>query len=344
MKREDIENLRNQVGCAAALETAGFAVDIKESSLRAAKFRRGSVIIIVTHEGRGWFDPLSDDKGDVFSLVSHLHHVGFVEGLERIAALIGFLPQASAWSRAAGERTQSASVAGRWEHRRRPWRGSATWKYLCGERCLPPRVVHSAIDQGALREGPYGSMWAAHTDADGVITGWEERGAEWRGFATGGAKVLFRFGAADPIRFCVTEAAIDAMSLAATEGIRDGTLYLSTGGGWSPNTEAALRFLVTPPGVQLVAATDANSQGDMFAERLRVLADDAGCDWSRLRPPEEDWNETLRVGEKERSEKKERGRDVPHARRPRQGRLCPAEPALDTNDRDAGGSERVMKD
>ena len=37
-------------------------------------------------------------------------------------------------------------------------------------------------------------MWAAHTDAAGIVTGWEERGPEWRGFATGGAKVLFRLG------------------------------------------------------------------------------------------------------------------------------------------------------
>lgn len=344
MKREDIENLKNQVGCAAVLETAGFAPDARESTRRAPKFRRGSDIIIVTHEGRGWFDPLSDDKGDVFSLVSHLHHVGFAEGLERVAALIGFQPSAPVWRQAISERTQSFSVVERWEHRRRPWRGSATWEYLCRQRCLPPRVVLSAIDQDILREGPYGSMWAGHTDADGIVTGWEERGAEWRGFATGGTKVLFRFGAAAPSRLCVTEAGIDAMSLAAIEGIREGTLYLSTGGGWSPNTEAALRILVTPPGAQLVAATDANSQGDMFAERLRVLADDAGCDWSRLRPPEEDWNATLKVREKERSEKKERGRDLPHARRPRQGRLCPAEPALDPAGRDVGGSERVMKD
>ncbi|KKZ83535.1 hypothetical protein RPHASCH2410_PD01215 (plasmid) [Rhizobium phaseoli Ch24-10] len=45
-------------------------------------------------------------------------------------------------------------------------------------------------------------------------------------------------------------------------------------------------------GVQMAAATDANPQGEVFAERLRTLADDAGCDWLRLRPSEEDWNET----------------------------------------------------
>ena len=77
----------------------------------------------------------------------------------------------------------------------------------------------------------------------GVITGWEERGPSWRGFATGGAKELFRLGASDCSRICVTEAAVDAMSLAALEELRDDTLYVSTGGGWAPATEEAIRAL-----------------------------------------------------------------------------------------------------
>jgi hypothetical protein len=47
------------------------------------------------------------------------------------------------------------------------------------------------------------------------------------------------------LRLAVTEAAIDAMSLAA--GSSDGTLYLSAGGGWSPAMQAALRELAPQP-------------------------------------------------------------------------------------------------
>ena len=185
-------------------------------------------------------------------------------------------------------------------------------------------------------------MWAAHTDNAGAVTGWEARGPEYRGFASGGAKVLFRLGPDTALRLAVTEAAIDALSLAAIEGLREGTLYLSTGGGWSPSTEAALHHIASRPEVLLVAATDANPQGDMFAERLRALADEARCDWSRLRPPEEDWNEVLKIREQEKRERKEGG--VPHSHRPRQGKLRPAEPALDPAGRDAGGRRGVMKD
>jgi len=163
-------------------------------------------------------------------------------------------------------------------------------------------------------------MWAAHVDADGGVTGWDERGPDWRGCSTGGSNVRFRFGSLEAERLGVTEAAIDAMSLAAFEGSREGSLYLSTGGGWSPATEAAVRVLAARPGAQLVAATDANSQGETFADRLRDIAENSGCDWFRLTPPADDWNDARRAREKE---KKERGREgrrgLPHARRPRQG-------------------------
>jgi len=343
MKRREIEALRDQVSCAAVLEHAGFAIDAKESTRRAVKFRRGGEIIIVTYQGRGWFDPLSDAKGDVFRLVEHLDRVGFLEGAERVASLVGFQITQAEWQPAKDGERCDLSLPDRWQSRRRPWPGSSSWRYLNGERYLPATVLRATVKGDLLREGPQGSMWAAHRDQAGVLTGWEARGPQYRGFASGGTKVLFRFGSENPLRLTVTEAAIDAMSLAAIEGLRQGTLYLSTGGGWSPTTEAALRALAAKPGVQLVAATDANPQGDMFSERLRTLADDAGCDWTRLLPPEEDWNETLKIREREKRERTEGG-GVPHARRPRQGRLRPAEPALDPDGRDVGGSEGVMKD
>ncbi|NKL23553.1 DUF3991 and toprim domain-containing protein [Rhizobium leguminosarum] len=342
MNRKEIEALRERVGCAAVLEHAGFAIDAKESTRRAVKFRRGAEIIIVSHEGRGWFDPLSDAKGDVFGLVEHLDHVGFLEGAGRVADLVGFAITEPEWQAPAPDHGHDLSLPERWQARRRPWPGSSTWAYLCGERFLPAILLRATIRQDRLREGPYGSMWAAHTDNAGAVTGWEARGPEYRGFASGGTKVLFRLGPDTALRLAVTEAAIDAMSLAAIEGLRDGTVYLSTGGGWSPSTEGALRQLASRPDALLLAATDANPQGELFAERLRALADTVGCDWSRLRPPEEDWNETLKIREKEKRERKEGG--VPHSRRPRQGKLRPAEPALDPAGRDAGGPEGVMKD
>jgi hypothetical protein len=320
MEKKELEHLRDRVPCAVVLEQAAFAVDVKESTRRAVKYRRGAEIIIVIHEGRGWFDPLSDAKGDVFSLVEHLDGISFVESLGKVATLVGFVASEPVWTRTFRDPAPSDAIPDRWAKRRKPWRGSMTWRYLRDERCLLETIIRTAIRDNLLREGPRGSMWAAHTDDEGAITGWEERGPDWRGFSTGGSKVAFRLGATNALRLCVTEAAIDAMSLAAFEGLREGSLYLSTGGGWSPTTEAALRRLVKRPGALLVAATDANSQGEAFASRVRDIADEAGCDWLRLRPPAEDWNDALRAREKDREEKKKEGRrGLPHARRPRQG-------------------------
>lgn len=344
MKRRDIEEIRERVGCGAVLETSGFAIDAKESTRRAVKYRRGGEIVIVTHGGQGWFDPLGDDKGDVFSLVARLDGGGFLDALDRVAGLIGFQSIEPEWMAAAPTKTAIATIHDRWISRRNPRPSSETWRYLRFTRFIPVRILKGAIKQGVLREGPYGSMWAGHVDEDGNICGWEERGPDWRGFATGGAKVLFRLGPSGAHRLCVTEAAIDAMSLAAIEGMREDTLYLSTGGGWSPNTAAALRQLARHPDVQLVAATDANRQGEAFAYRLRQVADQAGCDWLRLRPPTDDWNEVLKCQEREKQEKEGEMNGVPHSRLPRQGRLRPAAPALDPGGHDAGGPGEVVED
>lgn len=292
MDKREIEEMRQKVGCAALLEKDGWKVDVKESSRRAIKYRRDSNIIIVIHEGRGWFDPLSPAKGDVFSLAEHLGADGFVEACDRVADMVGFLPSAPAWRRPARPKALE-SIAERWGHRLKPRSGSRAWRYLTDERGLPAEIVKQAVACDLLREGPKGSMWAAHNDSAGALTGWEERGPAWRGFASDGAKDLFRFGPARSERICITEAAIDAMSLAAIEVHRSDTLYVSTGGGWSPATEEAIRSLAKRANARLVAATDNNRQGDVYADRVRAIATDASAQYVRLRPCAGDWNEDL---------------------------------------------------
>lgn len=316
MRRNEVEELRARVPCGAVLDKAGFIVDLKESTRRAVKYRRGGDIIIVIHDGRGWFDPLGEAaaKGDVFSLVEHLAGVGFAEGLHHVAGLVGYEPAKPAWTRPLREAQAERPIPDRWQARRRPWPGSMTWRYLTGERALSGNTLRDGIRQERIREGPNGSMWAAHSNDNGSVTGWEERGPQWRGFASGGAKVLFRLGQLDARRICVAEAAIDAMSLAEIEGRRDDSLYLSTGGGWAPATEAAIRALVERPDALLVAATDNNQQGAAYARRLASIAVEAGCGYERLQPTADDWNEDLKAMKERRNEE-----DLPHAQLPRQG-------------------------
>lgn len=294
MEKKDIEELRQKVCCGALLEKAGWEVDRKESTRRAVKYRHGeNKIIIVIHEGRGWFDPLSPKKGDVFDLAEHLGADGFTDALARVADHVGFVPTMPAWKPPARSGAVP-SLIDRWNARSAPHPRSATWRYLARARAFPDHVIADAVAQDLLREGPQGSMWAAHSNAAGRIIGWEERGPHWRGFATGGTKELFRLGPLRSDRICITEAAIDAMSLAVIEVLRPDTLYVSTGGGWAPATDSAIREIAARTGALLVAATDNNRQGEVYADRVRAIAAETSAPYARARPRAGDWNEDLK--------------------------------------------------
>jgi hypothetical protein len=116
----------------------------------------------------------------------------------------------------------------------------------------------------------------------------------------GGTKTLFRFGRAGKgvCRLAVTEAPIDALSLAAIDGRGTDTLYVATGGAIGPRTvsalQGAMRVIVGAPGARLVAATDANRAGDRYAERLTEIAAEVGIAVECLRPiGATDWNNIL---------------------------------------------------
>ena len=147
MEKADLEELRGKVPCSAVLEDAGFALDLKESTRKAMKYRREAEIIIVIHDGKGWFDPLSEGKGDVFKLVEHLRGVRFVKAMNEVADLVGYVPTDQHWERKPRDRKPDLSIPERWNARRRPWRGSATWRYLRDERLVPEAVIRAALAQ-----------------------------------------------------------------------------------------------------------------------------------------------------------------------------------------------------
>ncbi len=72
------------------------------------------------------------------------------------------------------------------------------------------------------------------------------------------------------------------------------TLYVGTGGGWSPATDTPLRRIAMG-NVRLVAVTDNNRQGEVNAERVRAIADEAGIASIRLRPRGDDCYDDLRM-------------------------------------------------
>jgi hypothetical protein len=306
-QEDELIRLRASVNCATVLErlAAGWALDQAESTRKALKFRRGpGEIVIVNHDGRGWFDPLSEAKGDVFSLVQHLEpSLNFGQVRKRLRSVAGIAPAYPVLPKLPNSIASAKSPAERWAARRPLRRGSPTWRYLTEARCLPDAVLKMAAAADVVREGPYGSAWFAHRNHGGVLTGIEMRGPNFRGFTADGAKTLFRFGQGRGrfSRLAVFEAPIDALSMAAFEQLRADTLYVATAGGIGPDTITALaqlfEELLCQPGAIVAVGTDNDAPGERHAKRLAALIEAAGLPWERAKPPADakDWNEFLKI-------------------------------------------------
>jgi Toprim-like/Protein of unknown function (DUF3991) len=308
----ELEQMRAGVSCAVLLErhSSPWQLDRKESTRRCLKYRRAEgEILLVTHEGRGWWDPGSTAKGDIFALVQYLNpEVNFGQVRKILRPFIGLSPSFPLHERVSSKEKQDVPFVVKWERRKVPTRGSPSWRYLTDVRRLPVPIVAAAISAGMLREGPYASAWFAHRDHDGQLTGIEMRGPNYRGFSPGGTKTLFRLpgrlrtSTVPTSRMVVTEAPIDAMSVAALEHLRADTLYVATAGGMGPGTIAALErelwTLSTQEGGELVIATDADDAGDSYAARLTEMARAIDLKSSRLRPSggANDWNDVLKKG------------------------------------------------
>ena len=305
----ELEELR-AVSCSALLERLPppWRLDKAESTRNCLKYRRGKgEIILVTHEGRGWWDPGSTTaRGDVFSLVQHLQPgTNFGQVRKVLREFVGISPSYPVHERTSEREAPAVPVLERWARRRPVWRGSPAWTYLTEMRRIPSVVVTAAVRHEQMREGPQASAWFAHRDHAGRLTGIEIRGPEYRGFSAGGDKTLFRLPGAplgsrlSVTRLAVTEAPIDAMSLAAIERLRADTLYIGTAGGMGPHTLEALdqllRAIAGHPEALTVAAFDADPQGERYAGFLAEMADKAGVASERLAPPDgwNDWNQVL---------------------------------------------------
>jgi hypothetical protein len=303
----EIEQLKAGVSCAALLERLPpvWRLDRGESSRRSLKYRRGDgEILIVNHDGHGWWDPLSDRKGDIFTLVQHLDPgLSFGAARRLLRDFVGIAPTFPEVFRARRARAPSLSVVQRWDRRRSLSDGSPTWRYLAQQRGLPECILLAACMADAIREGPHGSAWFAHRNGAGLLTGIEMRGSDYRNFSAGGGKTLFRLagGPGGLTRVAVCESAIDALSLAAIERSRHDTLYAATTGGMGPGTIAALQQLlqnlIADPAGLLIAATDADAPGRRHAARLGDLAAEAGVQFHAILPPNglNDWNDVLRA-------------------------------------------------
>ena len=293
LARDELDELRARVDCRTVLEAGGWELDAKESTRGAVKYRNGAArIVIVTHEGKGWFDPLADRRGDALALAQYVWGGNLGHARKALRPLAGIAPKLVPMRQSAA--APLADAGRTWDEARQLCPGSQCWRYLIETRGLPVASVERAAQAGVLREGIYGTVWARHQVAQGQVTGWEMRGPNFKGFVKGGGKTLFWMGTrATCNRLAVTESFIDALSLASIEGWPDGSLYASTGGGYGPETAKALQAIL-PDNGRLVAATDQGTGGEILAGRLHELATAGSAGFRRLCPDAEDWNTQLR--------------------------------------------------
>lgn len=306
--QDEIAALRQSVHCSVILEREGWRIDPVESTRHALKYRRGSgEILIVNHDDRGWWNPLGVEKGDCFTLIQFLHpemNFGHVrKELRAIAGVSPSYPVAPAPARVTGNPDIPPLV--RWQAKPTLTPATKAWHYLAERRRIPAAILHMASAQDCVRAGGFGSAWFAHRDHRGDLTCIEARGPNFRGVLRGGHKTLFRFApgqfAGSFQRVAVTEAPIDALSLAAIENGRPDTIYVGTTGGMGPGTVEALQLLATDVaavGGHVVIATDADQPGDRHATRIGDALASIGVSIERLRPTghANDWNDVLRSG------------------------------------------------
>jgi hypothetical protein len=288
----ELETLREKVDCRTLLERDGWTTDAPRPNAISTKYRKDGAIIVVVHTSKGWFDPLSDRKGDVISLAQHLWGLNIGQVRRELRPLAGIQPSYATSS--ADTRPPTPLDATRaWTRATRLLPGSDGWSYLTVARGLPADTLRRANTADLLRAGILGTVWFKHRTLDGTPTGWEMRGPGYQAFSKGGSKVLFWI--ANPLtatRIAITESAIDALSLATIERWPDHTAYVSTGGGFGPLAAETLRAMVSN-GPQLVAATDNDAGGHLIAERLHKLAVEADATFDRLLPTAKDWNAQL---------------------------------------------------
>lgn len=108
----EIETLKREVSCATMLEHLPPPLTLHkgESTRHALKYRRGAgEILIVNHDQRGWWDPMSDARGDARCIMQRLDrslYFGQVrQALRRFAGVAPSFPEALRPRKAAADVT-----------------------------------------------------------------------------------------------------------------------------------------------------------------------------------------------------------------------------------------------
>lgn len=161
--------------------------------------------------------------------------------------------------------------------------------YLNVKRGVPEALVDRAIDKGFLFADQRANVVFRLRDETGKEIGFEKRGTFDKPFhSVYGEKGLFFLGNGNASKAAFVESGIEALSYKA---LHPDALVISTTGNAIERPHLVAERLLAR-GVQVVAAFNADKDGDRFANRF---SERLGSKVERHRPEEKDWNLVLRA-------------------------------------------------
>lgn len=219
--------------------------------------------------------------GGAIDLAMHLHRLGFTQAVQWLSQSFPATvrPVSHPLAAPVALALPSPDPSKLWRVRR----------YLLGERALPPALIESLIQSGALYADGRANVVFLLLGKEKEPVGAELRGTTarpWRGMAPGSQKDLGFFAIPpDPLLAVIlVESAIDAISCSA--------LYpqhrcISTAGARAnPHWLAPL----IAQGQTVSCGFDADPVGENMAQAMIALHPSI----QRLRPPQHDWNDVLK--------------------------------------------------
>jgi hypothetical protein len=297
----ELERFKTEINLVEFACSYGYELDRKESSRTSFVMRHqdgDKIVVAIDTDGHGIFFSVRDDRqhGSVIDFVKWKSGANLGQSRQILRQWIAnptsLFPTAQKCQPLRPKPITHNCVAtyAQWL-RMKPYNQAYGKGYL-EKRGLSADTISRFSERIGIDE--YGNTVFRHDDLLSV-TGWEIKNSGFTGFSRGGKKALFgcKIGflsqkALSPL-LVLTESAIDVMSyyqLNPNPGF-----YLSFAGSMSLEQHGLLKYVLNRyTDAQIIAATDSDPQGEMFADMICSIRPDA----TRAIPPiGKDWNDAL---------------------------------------------------
>lgn len=307
LDKDEIQTIKANADLVAIMQAYGYEIDEAESTKKSPKLRKGSEVRIVRRRstGDGWFNPGSDERGDVIRFIRNENPgMKFQEAAREAQRYAGIAPVPALdrhRQRKEEETARSMDHTALRQRRERIQGGPDIFlkqRGLLGDETGPD----CRIDP---RETRLGEVNFYHRNRDGHLTGyerwgWDPNGEKVARYSKGGTKNLYRTGKMqDPARIVFVESGLDAESAKRYEE-REDTLYASFGGAFGDHQVDLVDVLAERyPDAEIVAAFDNDERGDGYLDQVRARLGGSGREVIDGRDPlrasgVKDWNDLIR--------------------------------------------------